>query len=58
MEYLKDKINELESDSENKNIRGLYKGINTFKKGYQPRTNLVKDKRVNQLVDPHKMLDR
>jgi hypothetical protein len=38
-EYLKDKINEIESDSKNKNIRDLYRGINEFKKGYQPRTN-------------------
>jgi hypothetical protein len=32
-EYLKDKINELESNSKNKNIRDLYWGINEFKKG-------------------------
>jgi hypothetical protein len=37
-EYLKEKINELESNSKNKNIRALYRGINEFKKGYQPRT--------------------
>jgi hypothetical protein len=37
--YLKDRINELESNSENNNIRDLYRGINEFKKGYQPRTN-------------------
>jgi hypothetical protein len=42
-EYLKDKINELESNSKNKNMRDLYRGINEFKKGYQPRTNTVKD---------------
>jgi hypothetical protein len=41
-EYLKEKINELESNSKNKHIRDLYRGINEFKKGYQPRTNLVK----------------
>jgi hypothetical protein len=41
-EYLKDKINALESSSKNKNIRDLSRGINEFKKGYQPRTNLVK----------------
>jgi hypothetical protein len=27
-EYLKDRINELESKSKNKNIRDLYRGIN------------------------------
>jgi hypothetical protein len=41
-EYLKEKINELDSNSKNKNIRDLYRGINGFKKGYQPRSNLVK----------------
>jgi hypothetical protein len=48
-EYLKDKINELESNTENKNIRDLYRGLNEFKKGYQPRTNLVKDERGDHL---------
>jgi hypothetical protein len=43
--YLKDRINVLESYSKNKNIRDLYRGINEFKKGYQPITNLVKDER-------------
>jgi hypothetical protein len=32
-EYLKYKINELESNSRNKNISDLYRGINKFKKG-------------------------
>jgi hypothetical protein len=41
-EYLKDKINKLEPNSKNKNMRDLYRAINEFKKGYQPRTNLVK----------------
>jgi hypothetical protein len=44
-EYLKDKITKLESNSKIKNIRDLYRGINEFKKGYQPRTKLVKDER-------------
>jgi hypothetical protein len=39
-EYLKDKINELVSNSKNKNIRYLYRAITEFKKGYQPRINL------------------
>jgi hypothetical protein len=45
-EYLKDKIDGLESNSKNKNIRDLYRGMNEFKKGYQPRTNLVKMRAV------------
>jgi hypothetical protein len=38
-EYLKDKINELVTNSKNKNTRDLYRGINEFKRGYQPRNN-------------------
>jgi hypothetical protein len=30
-------------NSKNKNIRELYRGINEFKRGYQTRSNLVKD---------------
>jgi hypothetical protein len=56
-EYLKEKINELESNSKNKNIRDPYRGINEFKKGYQPRTNLVKGERGDLLMDPHKILN-
>jgi prefoldin subunit 5 len=55
MEYLKDKINELESNSKNKNIRDLYSSINEFKKSYQPRTNLVTDEKGDLLTDPHKL---
>jgi hypothetical protein len=40
-EYLKDKINELATNSRNKNIRDLYRGIIGFKRDYQPRNNLV-----------------
>jgi hypothetical protein len=37
-EYLKYKINELAMNSKHKNIRDLYRGINEFKRGYQPRS--------------------
>jgi hypothetical protein len=46
--YLKDKINEVASNSKNMNIRDLNRGINVFKKGYQPRSNLVKDENGDQ----------
>jgi hypothetical protein len=36
-EYLKGKVNELETNNKNRNIRDLYRGINEFKKRYQPR---------------------
>jgi hypothetical protein len=51
-EYLTATINELETNSKNKNIRDLYRGINDFKKGYQPRTNVVKNERVIWLQTP------
>jgi hypothetical protein len=45
-EYLKGKINELETNNKNKNFRDLYRGINKLKKEYQPRINIIKDKIV------------
>jgi hypothetical protein len=32
--------NELETNNKNKNIRELYRGVNEFKEGYQPRNIL------------------
>jgi hypothetical protein len=43
MEYLEDEINEIATNSKNKNIRGLWRGINEFKKGYQHGSILLKD---------------
>jgi hypothetical protein len=57
-EYLKDRINELESNSKNKNIRDLCRGITELKKGYQPRTKLVKDERGDLCADPQKIWNR
>jgi hypothetical protein len=57
-EYLKGKINELESNNKNKNIRDLYRGINEFTKGYQPRINIIKDENGNLLADPQSVLNR
>jgi hypothetical protein len=48
-EYLIDRTNELAMNSKNKNIRDLYRGINEFKRGYQPRNNLVKDENLLQI---------
>jgi len=55
-EYLKATIKELETNSMIKNIRDLYRGINDFKKGYQPRTNEVKDKKRDFVVLSHSIL--
>jgi hypothetical protein len=57
-EYLKDKINELATNSKNKNIKDVYRGINEFKRGYQPRNNLVKDENGDLLADSHNILNR
>jgi hypothetical protein len=51
--YMKGKINKLVTNNKNKNIRHLYRGINEFKKGYQPRINIIKDENGNLLADPH-----
>jgi hypothetical protein len=57
-EYLKAKTNKLETNSKNKNIRDLYSGINDFKKGYQPRTNVVKDEKSDLVADCHSIVSR
>jgi hypothetical protein len=57
-ECLKDGINELESDNENKDIRCLYRGIKEFRKGYEPRNDLVSDKRGDLVADTHNILNR
>jgi hypothetical protein len=57
-DYLKDKMNELATSSKNKNTRDLYRGINEFKRGYQPINNLVKDENGNVLADSHNILNR
>jgi hypothetical protein len=57
-EYLKNKINELETNSKNKNIRDLYRGINEFKKGYNPRTNVEREENGDLLADSHSILNR
>jgi prefoldin subunit 5 len=57
-EYLKEKINELATKSKNKNIRDLYRGINEFRRSYQPRNNLLKDENSDLLVDSHNILNR
>jgi hypothetical protein len=57
-EYLKGKINELEMNSKNKNIRDLYRGINEFKWGYQPRSIFSKDENGDLLADSNTILNR
>jgi hypothetical protein len=55
---MKGKIDELETNNRNKNIRDLYRGINEFKKRYQHRINIKKDENGNLLVEPQSVLNR
>jgi len=56
--YLRAKIKELETNSKIQNIRDLYRGINDFKKGYQPRCNKVKDEKGDLVADSHSIVAR
>jgi hypothetical protein len=44
-------------NSRNKNIRDLCRGINGFKRGHQPRSNLVKDENGDLLAGSHNILN-
>jgi hypothetical protein len=55
---LKGKINQLETNNKNKNIRDLYRSINEFKKGCQPKINIIKDENGNLLADRQNVLNR
>jgi hypothetical protein len=57
-EHLKAKIEELETNSKIKNIGDLYRGINDFKEGYQPRTDTVKDDTDDLFADSYSVLAR
>jgi hypothetical protein len=50
--------NELQTNNKNKYIIDSYRGINEFKKGYQPRINIIKDENGNLLADPQNVLNR
>ena len=58
-EYLKAETDEYETNSKiKKNIRDLYRSISYFKKGYLPRTNIVKDEKDKLVTDFHSILTR
>ena len=50
--YLKVNVEELETNSKINKVRDLYRGINHFKKGHQPRTTTVKDEKGDLMADP------
>jgi hypothetical protein len=39
-------------------ISETQRGINEFKYGYQPKTNIIKDENVDLLADSHSTLNR
>jgi hypothetical protein len=55
---LKFKIEELETNRKINSIRNLYRGINDIKKGYQPRTRIVKDEKGDLIADSHSIMVR
>ena len=55
---MRDKIEELETNSKINNIRDLYRGINDMNKGYQPRTRIVKDEKGDLVADSHSIMAR
>jgi hypothetical protein len=57
-EYLKSKIKKLENNSKIKIIKELCSDISNFKKGYQPRINLVKDEKYDFVVDSSSIVAR
>jgi hypothetical protein len=56
-ENLEDKINDLATNRKNMNIRDLYRRINEFRRGYPPRSNLVKDKNGDLLAESYNILN-
>ena len=51
-------IEELETNSKINNIRDLYRGINDFKKGYQPRTIILKDEKGDLVAHSRSIMTR
>jgi hypothetical protein len=54
--YSKAKFDKPETNSKIKNIWDPHRGISDFKKGYQPRTNIVKDEKGDLVADSHSIL--
>jgi uncharacterized membrane protein YheB (UPF0754 family) len=55
--YLKDKIDELVTNSKNKNIRDMSQIINEFRRSYHPTSNLVNEENGDLLAGSHNILN-
>jgi len=56
--YLRDKIVKLETNGKIQNIRDLYRDINDFKNGYQPKCYIVSDEKGDLVADSHSIVAR
>jgi hypothetical protein len=56
--YLKAKIEELETLNKINNVRDLYRCFNEYRKGYQPRTIIIKDEKGDVVADSHRIMAR
>jgi hypothetical protein len=52
----KTKLMRLQQTVKKRNFRDMYRGINQFKRGYQPRSNLAKDENGDLLADSRILL--
>ena len=58
-EYLKGKINELETNSKNRNIKDLYRGINEYGKCYQPTVTVIEEEKcLLLLAESHSIVNK
>ena len=57
-DYMTVKVNKLEENSKNKNIREMYKENNDFKKGYQPHAYVIKKHDGTIVADTTSILSR
>jgi len=55
---MKAKMDEIQTNGKIKSIRDSYKSINDFKKGYQPRNNIVKDEKGDMITGSHSIVAR
>jgi hypothetical protein len=53
---MKAKLEELETNCKINHVRDFYRGINDFRKGYQPRTIIVKDEKGDVVADSHNIM--
>jgi hypothetical protein len=58
LEYQIGKINSLQLTVKTRKFRDLYKGMDRFKRDYQPRNNLVIEENGDLLAESHSILNR